>query len=136
MRGPIDYILVEFEGNKFDGSILAELEKAVDQGIINILDLAVLVKDENGEVTLMDLSNLGDETVSTFVTSNGISGDLIGDDDIDEIAEVLENNSSAGLLVFEHLWAKGLRQAIFNANGTLVADGRIHPDALRELDNN
>ena len=71
----------------------------------------------------------------SFATSNGVSGDLIGDDDLDEAGELLENGTSAGLLIIEQLWAKDLKQAIINTNGTLIAEGRIHPDASRELDN-
>jgi uncharacterized membrane protein len=134
MRGPIDYIVVEFEGNNFDGSILAEIEKASDAGIIDVLDLALLTKNESGEVTLVSVEDAGDEIITTFVTSNGIKGDLIGDDDIDEIGELLDNNCSAGLLIIEQLWAKPLKQAIVNANGKLLIDGRIHDDALAELE--
>ena len=136
MRGPIDYVLVEFKGNKFDGSILKELEKSSDKGIIDVLDLAVVSKDENGEVVIIDVATVDDEIITTFITSNGITGDMIGEEDVDEVAEIMENNTSAGLLIIEHLWAKDLKQAIFNADGVLVADGRIHPEAARELDNN
>lgn len=136
MRGPIDYVLVEFKGNKFDGSILKELEKSSDKGIIDVLDLAVVSKDENGEVVIIDVATVDDEIITTFITSNGITGDMIGEEDVDEVTEIMENNTSAGLLIIEHLWAKDLKQAIFNADGVLVADGRIHPEAARELDNN
>jgi uncharacterized membrane protein len=135
MRGPIDYTVVQFDGNKFDGSILAELEKQMKAGVIEVLDLALLTKNEDGEVAAVSVENAGDETITTFISSNGITGDLIGDDDLDEIAELLDNNCSAGLLVVEQLWAKGLKQAILNANGTLLIEGRIHEEAAAELDN-
>jgi uncharacterized membrane protein len=135
MRGPIDYIVVAFDGNKFDGSILKELETAMNNGVIDVLDLALLSKDENGEVSVMAIENAGDDTIMTFASSNGIKGDLIGDDDLDEIGELLDDNCSAGLLVIEHVWAKGLKQAIINANGTLLLEGRIHEDAAAELEN-
>jgi uncharacterized membrane protein len=135
MRGPIDYIVVAFDGNKFDGSILSELEIAMNNGVIDVLDLALLTKDENGKVSVMAIENAGDETIMTFASSNGIKGDLIGDDDLDEIGELLDDNCSAGLLVIEHVWAKGLKKAIIDANGTLLLEGRIHEDAAAELEN-
>jgi len=135
MRGPIDFLIVEFKGNKFDGSILAELEKAVDSGAVDVLDMALLMKDENGEVTSLNVTQAEDAVITTFATSNGITGDLIGDDDLDEAGELLANNSAAGLLIIEQLWAKGLKKALIGANGTLVAEGRIHPEASKELDN-
>jgi uncharacterized membrane protein len=135
MRGPIDYIVVAFDGNKFDGSILCALEKQIDAGVIDVLDMAMLMKDENGEISVISVENSGNEVITSFATSNGIVGDLIGDDDIDEIGELLENNCSAGLLVIEQLWAKELKKAIIDANGTLLIEGRIHDDAAAELEN-
>jgi uncharacterized membrane protein len=135
MRGPIDYIVVAFDGNNFDGSILSALEKQIDAGVIDVLDMAMLMKDENGEISVISVENSGNEVITSFATSNGIVGDLIGDDDLDEIGELLENNCSAGLLVIEQLWAKELKKAIIDANGTLLIEGRIHDDAAAELEN-
>jgi uncharacterized membrane protein len=136
MRGPIDYVVVAFDGNNFDGSILEELEKQVEAGVIDVLDMALLMKDENGELTSISVQNTEDEVVTTFITSNGITGDLIGDDDLDEIGELLDNNTSAGLLIIEQLWAKGLKEAIIDAGGKLLIDGRIHDEAAAELEDN
>jgi uncharacterized membrane protein len=131
MRGPIDYIIVGFEGNNFKGEILSELKKAIDNGTIAVLDLALIVKDKAGNVEALELSTLDNEVVKQVIGSK--SGALITDEDIEETGEVLENNTSAGLLIIEQLWAKGLKQAIKNANGVLVAEGRIHPDANEEI---
>lgn len=125
MRGPIDYIIVSFEGNNFKGEILEELQKAVDAGTIAVLDLGLILRDADGTVTSVELTDTGGLT---------IEGGLISDEDINEVGELLEDNSSAGLLIVEQLWAKGLKQAIINANGTLLDEGRIHPDATKELD--
>lgn len=125
MRGPIDYIIVGFEGNNFKGEILKELEKVVADGTIAVLDVGVIVRDADGTVTSVELTE----------TSNlNLEGGLITEDDVAEVGELLEDNSSAGLLIVEQLWAKGLKQAIINANGTLLDEGRIHPDATKELD--
>lgn len=133
MRGPIDYIVVGFVGNKFDGSILKELSTAVEAGTISVLDLAIVVKDSAGGVTKVEAAALGDEVVGVLAALN-IEGDgLIGEDDVEEIADVLDPECSAGLLIIEHLWAKPLKQAIINANGVLLAEGRIHPEAATEL---
>lgn len=125
MRGPIDYIIVGFEGNNFKGEILEELQKAVEAGTISVLDLGLILRDADGTVTSVELTDTG---------SLKIEGGLITDDDINEVGELLEDNSSAGLLIVEQLWAKGLKQAIINANGTLLDEGRIHPEATKELD--
>ena len=66
--------------------------------------------------------------------SLGISGDMIGSDDLDEVGEFLEPGTAAGILVIEHLWAKGLKKAIIDKGGVLLAAGRIHPEAANELE--
>lgn len=133
MRGPIDYIIVGFEGLKFDGSILTAVADAVDSGVISLIDMAVVAKDQDGVVTAVDIASVGDSYVVDFLQKHPVSGAGVDQDDIDEMSDLLENNTAAGLLVVEHLWAKPLKQAIFNAGGVLIADGRIHPDAASEL---
>ena len=130
MRGPIDYLIVGFEGNKFTGEVLKELKAATDNEIISVLALALVSKDENGVVTIVQ----ADEYILEIVTSFDLDNSLITDEDIAEVGDVLENNTAAGLLIVEQLWAKGLKQALVNAAGFLVADGRIHPEASKELD--
>lgn len=134
MRGPIDYILVGFEGNNFDGSILKALGDAIDQGVIALVALAVISKAEDGTVTTLDIAQSGDVLAVEFAQKHKASGDLITQEDIDEVSDLLENNTSAGLLVVEQLWAKPLKEALIKANGVLVAEGRIHPEAAQELE--
>ena len=133
MRGPIDYIIVGFEGNKFDGSILKALGDAIDAGTIGLVDLALISKDDAGNVTTVNIAELGDAYAAEFTTKYKTEGKNIEQDDIDEMSDILENNTSAGLLIIEQLWAKPLKKALIDANGVLVAEGRIHPDAAAEL---
>lgn len=135
MRGPIDFIIVEFKENKFNGEILAALEKATNDGTIAVLDIGLIVKDKDGSVEAVELSNIQDEVISQFAKTKNIKSGLISEDDVAEVAELLDDDSAAGLLVIEHLWAKDLKAAIKNAGGKLIAEGRIHPSAEAELNN-
>jgi hypothetical protein len=134
MRGPIDYIIVGFKGNKFDGSILKAVGNAIDMGIIDLIALALISKDKKGNITKLKLANLGDTYALDFATKYKNNSNLITQEDIDEMSGILDNNTSAGLLVIEQVWAKPLKKAILNANGVLVAEGRIHPSAAEEID--
>lgn len=134
MRGPIDYIIVGFEGNKFDGSILKAIGEAVDKGIIGLVALSVISKDKDGKVTKINIADTGDEMISEFSTKYKTSDDKVAKEDVDEVADLIENNCTAGLLVVEQLWAIPLKKALLDANGVLLAEGRIHPDAASELD--
>lgn len=133
MRGPIDYIIVGFEGNKFDGSVLGALGDAIDKGVINLVALSLITKDNEGNVLTVDINEAQDEAISTFSSKYDVKSDTVEQEDIDEMADLLENNTSAGLLVIEQLWALPHKKALINANGVLIAEGRIHPDAANEL---
>lgn len=133
MHGPIDFVVVGFDGNKFDGSILGALGDAVDSGVINLIALAVVIKDDSGVVTKLNIADLGDDYIVEYSEEHELQNDLLDQADIDEVSDLLEPNTAAGILVIEHLWAKPLKKAIFDAGGYLIADGRIHPDASEEL---
>lgn len=133
MRGPIDYIILGFEGNNFKGEILEELGNAIDNGTIKVLALVLVSKDSEGNVVVVEADQ--NEAVIAFIDKLELDNSIVVDDDIEEVGEILENNTSAGFLVLEHLWAVGLKKAIAEAGGFLVADGRIHPEAAVELEN-
>ena len=134
MRGPIDYIVLEFVGNQFKGEVLDALTDAVNKKIINVLDIALIHKDNEGNVTAMELSNVDNELARAIDVTHKNNKGLITLEDEDEIGEMLDLNNSAGILIIEQLWAKDLKKALINANGRLVSEGRIHPDAAAELD--
>lgn len=133
MRGPIDYIIVNFTGNKFTGGVLEELAKVVKDGTIAVLDIALITKDKDGEVAALELSDMQDAGVAEFAKTNNVASGLITADDVAEVGDIIADNSSVGLLVIEQLWAKGLKKAIIDAGGELIAEGRIHPEAAEEI---
>ena len=133
MRGPIDYIIVNFKGNNFTGGVLEELTKVVADGTIAVLDIALITKDKDGEVAALELSDMQDAGVAGFANSNGVESGLITADDVAEVGDIIADNSSVGLLVIEQLWAKGIKKAIIDADGELIAEGRIHPEAAEEI---
>lgn len=131
MLGPIDYVVVGFEGNNFDGSILSELTKAVESGVIRLVDLMFVVKDIEGTVFAAELDDQHDE-LKEIAKLAGHSGDLplLSEDDMLKVGASMDDNTSAGVLVIEHLWAKGLKRALLDAGAYLLDEGRIHPDKV------
>ena len=130
----LEYLVVGFEGNRFTGQILSELRAAKEKGIIRVIDLFVIKKDEQGNVTALALSDLSTEEAMEL---GPLAGDLIGlfaQEDIDQVAAGIPNNSAAGLLLFEHTWAIGLKEAIKHAGGVAVAGGLVAPDVLQALE--
>lgn len=133
MRGPIDYIVVGFEGNKFDGSILKALSDALDKGVISLVALSIVSRDKDDNVSVINIAESNDNELLEFTEQYKVT-DSVDQDDVDEVADLIEKNSTAGLLVIEQLWAKPLKKALLDANGVLLAEGRIHPEAAKELD--
>lgn len=122
--GPIDYLLVEWPGRQPTGEAAPHLIDLVDRGLIRILDLVFLHKDEDGSLVRLEISDLGDQ-VEAFADFEGASSGLLSDEDTDEAGSALEPGTSAALLIFENRWAAPFASALRRSGGQLVATGRI-----------
>jgi len=127
--GPIDFILVEWPGRQPNGEVAPHLVDLVDRGLIRILDLALIAKDEDGSVAGIELEDLGDGAMELSVFAGASSG-LISDEDLGEAGAALEPGTSAALLVFENTWAAPFATAVRRSGGQLVASGRIPVQAI------
>ncbi len=127
--GPVDYILVEWTGRQPTGQALPHLVELVDNGIIRILDVAFIAKDENGEVAGIEIAELGGDVEEVKIFEGASSG-ILSDDDTVEAAQALEPGTSAALLVYENVWAAPFASAVRRSGGQLVAGGRIPVQAL------
>jgi uncharacterized membrane protein len=125
--GPIDYVVIEWPGRQPTGEVAPHVVDLVERGLIRILDLAVIAKDEDGSITRLEIGELGDEEFAVF---EGASSGLLGDDDVDDAAAALEPGTSAALLVFENVWAAPFVTAVRRSGGQLVASGRIPVQAI------
>jgi hypothetical protein len=119
--GPIDYLVVEWPGRQPTGAAAPYLLDLVDQGLIRILDLTFIAKDEDGSVARLEIADLGDG----FEVFAGASSGIISDEDTDEAASALEPGTSAALLVYENTWAAPFAAAMRRSGAQLVASGRI-----------
>ena len=122
--GPIDFIALEFPGNRFRGDILPDLFELVEKEIIRIIDLVIIRKDQ-GEVTVLELRELDSVHAELFNPLKAEANQMVTQIDIDMIADLLDDNSTAGLLLIENLWAKKTQQAMLAANGRLLMFERI-----------
>ena len=127
--GPIDYLVIEFPGNRMTGEGWPILVDIVDRGIIRILDLAFIRKDEDGSVSGLTLQDLGEDGVE-LTAFEGASSGLLGDDDLAEAAAAVEPGCSAGVLLFENTWAAPFAAAMRRSGGERVAFGRIPINAI------
>lgn len=128
--GPVDYLVVEFPGSRFKGEILPELGDLVQRGIVRVLDLVLVIKDEAGEFEAFEF---GDDELGELGELVGLErelADLLSEDDVAAVAEAMDPGSTAALLVYENLWAAPFASAIRRAGGQLVANGRIPVQAI------
>jgi uncharacterized membrane protein len=128
--GPIDYLVVEFPGNKMTGEAFPLLVDLVERGLIRILDLVFVRKDVDGSVLGLELSDLDGDGELDLAVFEGVSSGLLDQDDIQEAGDVLQPGSSAGIMVYENVWAAPFAAAVRRAGGQLVASGRIPIQAI------
>ena len=123
--GPVEYLVVEFPGNKFKGEIVPALKELTDSGTIRVIDLVFVRRDEDGSATWIELSDLPLDEAAQFDDLDGDFGGLLNEEDILMMADLVQPNSSAAVMVFENVWATRLRNAIVGAGGRLVDNARI-----------
>jgi len=123
--GPIDYLVVEFPGNKFNGKVLPALTDLIARGTVRILDLAFIAKDGDGNITTAELEDLDDSECGTLRGLSDFLSDLVSDEELLEAAEELAPNSSAAILVWENTWAVPFVTAMRASGGEVVATGRL-----------
>jgi len=128
--GPVDYLVVEFAADQsnFDGEMAKELASLVDRGLIRVLDLMVLHKDENGELEALEIDEL--EEVDELRALETEVAEILAVDDIAHLGHALENGSTAGVLVWENTWAAPFASAARHSGGQLIASGRIPIQAI------
>ncbi|KAF1078529.1 DUF1269 domain-containing protein [Methanogenium sp. MK-MG] len=153
--GPMHLVAVGFEEPEFHGKILEELRLVREKGLIRLIDLQFVWKDENGDIAALEATDLSEEEQIRF---GAVVGGLIGlgaagkegmkagieagalavaehdygitDGDIMEIADAIPNNSAAGIMLFEHLWAIKLKEAFIDAGAIPIAQGIVTPESL------
>lgn len=124
--GPIEVIEIAFPGSHFNGKILPELERLTEAEIITIVDGVLIRKDDTGGIVFVEFEELdaNDDAARLASVMHQIES-LISDEDVDTLGAALAPGDSAAILVFEHTWAKGFRDAIADAGGVLAADFRV-----------
>src|SRR5262249_31957181 len=118
--GPVEVLVVEFPGNRFTGEIAPAITELEDAGLVNVLDLVFVSKDADGRVPWLGLPSLPEEIASSFAPLDLGPRDLLSEDDISDIADGLDPQSSIGVLVWENVWASRFAKAMRDANGRVL----------------
>jgi uncharacterized membrane protein len=152
--GPVQMLVLEFDRTEFNGEVLPELERLKEQGIVRLIDLLFVRKPANGDLEIIQHSDLSDEEATRFGTlvgalvglgtgdeekmlsaaeagaAEGADGHFIGDEEAWFLADAIPEGKSAAIALIEHTWAIDLRDKIVRAGGVALADEWIHPADL------
>jgi len=131
--GPVEYIAIAFPGNKFSGEIIPAIKALQDSGTIKVIDLVIITKDNDGNVGAVELNEASPETQATFAALGVETRNLLGQEDFEDIGEALDPNSTAALMIWENVWAADFAKSLRNADGVLIANGRIPAVVVEEL---
>ena len=128
--GPIDFVVVEFPANQsnFTGEMVEELLRLVEAGLIRVVDVLILVKDAGGVVDALELSDVDD--LGPLAALEAELAELLAEEDVGNLAAAMDPGSTAGVLIWENLWAAPFASAARRSGGQLIADGRIPIQAI------
>jgi hypothetical protein len=133
VHGPIDYVLLEFTGNRLTGRAAEELVSLVDRGIVHVYDVMVVGKDADGSGYLVDLAASSGQAGGFAELDGARSGILAEDDDLREVADAMQPGTLAALIVYENTWAIPFVAAAMESGGQLIAGGRIPAQDVMEV---
>ena len=129
--GPIDFLALQFKGNKFTGEILPALQELVENKIVRVIDL-VIVRVQDGKYQTLELQQMDSATIAIFDPLQVEISGMIQVEDIELISQELEDNTTAALLMVENLWAIKFGEAVLRANGRMVMHERIPFEVVNE----
>jgi hypothetical protein len=128
--GPVDYIVVEFPAGaaNFTGEMVKELLALVDAGTIRVIDVLILTKNDDGSVDATELADI--EGLGELEAIEAELAELLAEEDVEHLAAAMDPGSTAGVLIWENLWAAPFAAAVRHSGGQLIANGRIPIQAI------
>jgi hypothetical protein len=130
--GPIDYLVLEFKNEKLKGEIIPTIVELIENKTIQVIDLVIIQKDQDGKHEVVELQELDSETLAVYDPLQAEVTGLIQVEDIDAIAEKMDNGTTAAALLFENLWAIKFKEAVLRADGKVLEQVRLHHEDVEE----
>jgi hypothetical protein len=124
--GPIDWVIVEWPpGSEPNGKGLDMLVDLTERGIIRVLDIAFVRKNEDGSVSGGAIGDFDADGTLDLALFEGASSGVLGQEDYDEAGSAIEPGGSAAILVYENSWAAPFATNLRKTGARLVDSGRI-----------
>lgn len=130
--GPVDVVVLEFPGDVAGARTAGALAELVESGIIRLYDLMVVRKDEDGRCTEVDLAASTDGGLGAWARFAGARSGLLGDEEVQRAADVLDAWTTAALVLYENGWAVPFVAAARAEGGELVASARLSAQEIMD----
>ncbi|HET6443699.1 MAG TPA: DUF6325 family protein [candidate division Zixibacteria bacterium] len=130
--GPIDFIALEFKTDQLTGESLPALLELIQKQIVRVIDLVIIRKDQEGHYQVLEIEELAPDILAIFDPLEIEISGIIQVEDIELIAEAMEDNTTAALLLFENLWAIKFGEAVTRSSGRMVMFDRIPFEVVNE----
>ncbi len=127
--GPVEFYLLGLEGERPSPALLDELQRLVEAGTVRVLDFVIVSKNEDGDVTILEVE--ADELGLGGVEF--VAAGIAGDEDVDEVAPLIDPGTSAALVVLELAWAKRLAEAAASSGAEVLSVERIPAPVVNAL---
>ena len=155
--GPIEIVVIDFDGSHFKGEILPELERLKEHDIVRLVDLLVVRKDRSGAVAVLTATDLGMDEMLAFGAKVGAlvgsrlpdeddmlrnalaglqmtsTGHVFDEEEAQRLGESIPNDFATAVIILEHRWALGLQGAIGRADGRVISREWVTEQRLLEL---
>ncbi|GAA1817792.1 hypothetical protein GCM10009682_43260 [Luedemannella flava] len=125
-RGPVEFVVVDFPGEVPGATLAPQLRSLVDQGVINVIDMLFIARDDDGTVRSFELGDREgeDDFEALDVVVQEIDG-LIGEQDVADIGAGLAPGHTAAVFLFEHTWVRDIGRTVSSAGGEVVLVERV-----------
>ncbi len=131
--GPIELLMIRFPGDQISGDLVPAMTELVNDGLIHIVDILFIRKDAAGSVTVFELGDLTPDVADQYAPLLTDVTELLNQEDAYELADSLENGSSAGIMLFENVWATRFAQAVRASSGEVLLNERIPNSVIEEV---
>jgi len=131
--GPVDVAIIAFDEPKFDGSVASAIADLVANGTVRILDIVLVNKDENGTVTVLEVTDVDGDGIPDLVALQGDIPGMLSETDAGLAVEEMPNSTAIALIAWENTWLVRAGQAIRNNGGTLIAFERIPAEDVQAV---
>jgi hypothetical protein len=130
--GPVEMVLIGFPGDRVDEAIIPALAELVHTGTVRVIDLVVVRKDADGNVSAAEVTQLADDEAAMFERLDGEIGELFSEQDLAMAGAQLAPGSAGALLLWENSWAIRLAAEVAGTGGRLHFHDRVPADVLHE----